>query len=229
MEPKYAPVKGSLGPENRCWTYAVGPITAANDARNSADPRVHLFVGVGVCQSHSPKAMRIMKESHAEGQGQGKTSTLVPCRSPSPVTRHGKVHPGSVMPRCEIDSSCMTGMQEMLSLFSSRTYGHESEKEVGRGRPRGSVVYTTGYILAWAWEEKRSKIAAVALAITTSLPFQINTVKNTTTYRITNFLGLSDSTGNRKKQITKQARAPRLQAANTSMRSHLLTMIEKTC
>lgn len=45
-----------------------------------------------------------------------------------------------------------------------------------------------------------------------------------TTYRITNFLGRNDRTGKRKKQITKQARAPRLQAPKIIIRSHLLTM-----
>lgn len=47
---------------------------------------------------------------------------------------------------------------------------------------------------------------------------------NNATYRITNLRGRSDRTGKRKKQTTKQARAPRLQPAKTSIRSHLLTV-----
>src|SRR4051794_19663872 len=43
------------------------------------------------------------------------------------------------------------------------------------------------------------------------------------TYRITNLDGLKERTGKRAKQMTKQARAPRLQAAKTSIRSHRLT------
>lgn len=41
---------------------------------------------------------------------------------------------------------------------------------------------------------------------------------------MTNFDGLSDRTGKRKKQITKQASAPRLQAPKIINRSHLLTV-----
>ena len=46
------------------------------------------------------------------------------------------------------------------------------------------------------------------------------------TYSIANLRGFNDKTGNKKKQITKQAKAPRLQAANTRSRSHLLTVAE---
>ena len=41
---------------------------------------------------------------------------------------------------------------------------------------------------------------------------------------MTNFDGLSDRTGKRKKQITKQARAPKLQAPKIINRSHLFTV-----
>lgn len=41
---------------------------------------------------------------------------------------------------------------------------------------------------------------------------------------MTNFDGFSDRTGKRKKQITKQARAPKLQAPNIINRSHLFTV-----
>lgn len=41
---------------------------------------------------------------------------------------------------------------------------------------------------------------------------------------MTNFDGLSDRTGNRKKQITKQAAAPKLQAPKIINRSHLFTV-----
>ena len=44
------------------------------------------------------------------------------------------------------------------------------------------------------------------------------------TYRITNLRGLKESTGKSVKQITKQARAARLQAAKTINRSHRLTV-----
>lgn len=44
------------------------------------------------------------------------------------------------------------------------------------------------------------------------------------THRMANLRGFSDKTGNRKKQITKQAKAPRLQAAKTRSRSHRLTI-----
>ena len=43
-----------------------------------------------------------------------------------------------------------------------------------------------------------------------------------------NFRGLRDRTGNRKKQMTKQARAARLQPPKTSRRSHLLT-VDRSC
>jgi hypothetical protein len=41
---------------------------------------------------------------------------------------------------------------------------------------------------------------------------------------MTNLDGLSDRTGNRKKQMTKQAAAPRLQAPKIINRSHLFTV-----
>lgn len=44
------------------------------------------------------------------------------------------------------------------------------------------------------------------------------------TYNTTNLRGLSVKTGNRAKQITKHARAPRLQAPNMRRRSHRLTV-----
>lgn len=43
------------------------------------------------------------------------------------------------------------------------------------------------------------------------------------TYRMANLRGLSESTGNKKKQIKKQTAAPALHAMNTSIRSHRLT------
>lgn len=43
------------------------------------------------------------------------------------------------------------------------------------------------------------------------------------TYRITNLRGLKDRTGNRAKQMTKQASAPKLHAPKMSKRSHRLT------
>lgn len=46
----------------------------------------------------------------------------------------------------------------------------------------------------------------------------------TSTYRITSLRGLSDNTGNKAKARTKQASAPRLQAAKINMRSHRLTI-----
>lgn len=48
------------------------------------------------------------------------------------------------------------------------------------------------------------------------------------TYKITNFLGRKDRTGKRKKQITKQARAPKLQAPKINIRSHLLTTVRRS-
>ena len=44
------------------------------------------------------------------------------------------------------------------------------------------------------------------------------------TYRMTNLVGRKESTGNKAKQMTKHARAARLQAPKTSMRSHRLTV-----
>jgi hypothetical protein len=44
------------------------------------------------------------------------------------------------------------------------------------------------------------------------------------TYRMANLRGLSESAGNRKKQMTKQTAAPRLHAKNMSIRSHRLTV-----
>lgn len=43
------------------------------------------------------------------------------------------------------------------------------------------------------------------------------------TYRMANLRGLSDSTGNRKKQSMKHTAAPRMHAMNMSIRSHRLT------
>lgn len=44
------------------------------------------------------------------------------------------------------------------------------------------------------------------------------------TYNVANLLGFVIMMGKKAKQITKQASAPRLQPANTNMRSHLLTV-----
>ena len=44
------------------------------------------------------------------------------------------------------------------------------------------------------------------------------------TYKMANFRGFNDKTGNRTKQITKQAKAARLQAPKMSSRSHRLTV-----
>ena len=44
------------------------------------------------------------------------------------------------------------------------------------------------------------------------------------THRITSLRGLSDNTGNKAKAKTKQASAPRLQAAKINMRSQRLTV-----
>ena len=46
---------------------------------------------------------------------------------------------------------------------------------------------------------------------------------NFLTYKMANFLGVTMRTGNKAKQMTKQAKAAKLQAPNTSSRSHLLT------
>ena len=43
IDPKYAAVKGSRGVDIRCWMYAVGPIMAAHEAKNKAEPRDHLY------------------------------------------------------------------------------------------------------------------------------------------------------------------------------------------
>lgn len=42
MDPKYAAVKGSRGPEIRCCAYTSGPIKTAHDAKNSIEPMDHL-------------------------------------------------------------------------------------------------------------------------------------------------------------------------------------------
>lgn len=42
IDPKYAAVNGSRGPENRCLAYWMGPMRTAHDARNSAEPTDHL-------------------------------------------------------------------------------------------------------------------------------------------------------------------------------------------
>lgn len=42
IEPKYAAVNGSRGPESRCWAYCTGPIKMAHEAKNSTDPIDHL-------------------------------------------------------------------------------------------------------------------------------------------------------------------------------------------
>jgi len=45
------------------------------------------------------------------------------------------------------------------------------------------------------------------------------------TYRIANLRGFRERTGNNAKQITKQASAAKLQPPNTSILSHLLTVV----
>lgn len=45
------------------------------------------------------------------------------------------------------------------------------------------------------------------------------------TYKMANLRGLSDRTGNKAKQMTKQARAAMLKAPKTSSRSHRLTAV----
>lgn len=42
MEPKYVAVKGRRGVDIRCCAYARGPIMAAHDAKNRAEPKDHL-------------------------------------------------------------------------------------------------------------------------------------------------------------------------------------------
>ena len=42
IEPKYAAVKGSRGPETRCFAYVIGPISTAHEAKNRTEPMDHL-------------------------------------------------------------------------------------------------------------------------------------------------------------------------------------------
>lgn len=42
MEPKYAAVKGSRGPETRCLAYTIGPMRTAHERRKSREPTDHL-------------------------------------------------------------------------------------------------------------------------------------------------------------------------------------------
>ena len=42
MDPKYAAVKGSRGPEMRCCAYTSGPIKTAQEAKNRIEPMDHL-------------------------------------------------------------------------------------------------------------------------------------------------------------------------------------------
>jgi hypothetical protein len=44
------------------------------------------------------------------------------------------------------------------------------------------------------------------------------------THKMANLRGLSDKTGNKKKQIMKQTAAPKLHAPKMSIRSHRLTI-----
>lgn len=130
----------------------------------------------------------------------------MPCsKSPSPVTGQGTDPFGM---SCEIDSACRTGNCRTSSWFPFKT-----------NRPDGKtpcVGCTTGRTLAG-----HSKIAAGA-RYGPPTP-RADRKENVTTYRITNFLGRTAKTGKRKKQMTKQTRAPTLQAPNTNNRSHLLT------
>lgn len=75
---------------------------------------------------------------------------------------------------------------------------------------------------------RRSAAPAASQAVQTHVGFegpgwQIREMFRLETYRITNLRGRNDSTGNRAKQMTKQASAPKLQAPNMSKRSHRLT------
>jgi len=47
------------------------------------------------------------------------------------------------------------------------------------------------------------------------------------TYKMANLRGLSDKTGNKAKQMTKQANAATLKTPKTRRRSHRLTVVEK--
>lgn len=42
IAPKYTAVKGSRGPEIRCFAYVNGPIRTAHEARNRTEPKDHL-------------------------------------------------------------------------------------------------------------------------------------------------------------------------------------------
>ncbi len=42
IDPKYAAVNGSRGPEIRCCAYCIGPIKTAQEAKNSIEPMDHL-------------------------------------------------------------------------------------------------------------------------------------------------------------------------------------------
>lgn len=131
----------------------------------------------------------------------------MPCsKSPSPVTGQGTDPFGM---SCEIDSACRTGKCRKSSLFPFKT-----------NRPDGKIpcmgmyhgAYPRGTLQNSGW-------GAIRPSHTSS-----ETERNVTTYRITNFLGRIAKTGKRKKQMTKQTRAPTLQAPNTNNRSHLLTV-----
>jgi hypothetical protein len=54
IDPKYAAVKGRRGVDIKCVAYAQGPIMAAHEARNKAEPKDQL-----VCHEHKSASMNL--------------------------------------------------------------------------------------------------------------------------------------------------------------------------
>lgn len=141
----------------------------------------------------------------------------MPCRSARPVTGQST---GRFGVSCEIDSLCTTGKCRRVDLGSIRTGVPVLE---GRQGGWGGLVHRS-YHGVYAPKDLVWRKTAGSNHPTCAK----KTTRELITYKITNFLGLSDKTGKRKKQITKQARAPKLQAPKINSRSHLLTIAPKS-
>lgn len=63
---KYAAVKGSRGPERRCWAYWIGPIRTAHEAKNNTEPMDHRMANLrGFIARTGKRKKQITKQTKA--------------------------------------------------------------------------------------------------------------------------------------------------------------------
>lgn len=190
----------------------MGPITAAKDAKNRADPNVHLQASLSQLGSRS-KIKQTKKKKRQETRKQGmvrKKTRMSACALQVTLASH--------QARNRDVSACHARSTAYARrVTAARQACFPSGRTCPVGRPRACHVPRDV-----PFKAPRNS------AKSTAHPSHVHCDREgrkRRTYKITNFLGLSDSTGKRKKQITKQTRAPRLQAPKTNIRSHLLTAV----